>query len=88
LIPALAARLGRMAGVYRHNFQSSFLRFVLDETAHLCKRPAVHPAALLPVTLLSATADFGQVLKHKGSTGSNTTNETFGQNVVTIAPKP
>jgi hypothetical protein len=78
-----------VAQVYRYYLQPAFLRFILDETAYLSERPGVHPPPLFTVTLLRPFANSSEVLKHDGSAGINdTTNNPFGQNVVTVTPKP
>jgi hypothetical protein len=81
---ALAARLGCMVGVglpATNHLQPPFLGLVLDETAYFtwakdqeCSRRRPSPLRWRVRLRISVC----QVLNHKGSAGTNTTNAPFG----------
>ncbi len=85
LIPASRAGLRGVPGIHQCHRQSTFLRFVPNESLQLIEAPAVDsPARRRTLLDLRPTADVGQVLQHNRSASWSRLDDALAEHVIVV----
>ena len=88
LITTARTSLRSVARVNRYHLHSGFLNFVSKKSPELGKRPAMQPALAFTMPGAYPVSNLSQILNHDSCARGGTLDNPFGENVVTITPKP